>query len=35
MNKGEFPADSYNEFSDFFKNINKSDNTKIVFMSKT
>lgn len=35
MNKGEFPAESYKEFSDFFKNINKSDNTKIVFMSKT
>lgn len=35
MNSGEFPPDSYKEFSEFFKNINKADNTKIVFMSKT
>ncbi|CAN5149710.1 hypothetical protein BH09BAC3_BH09BAC3_16420 [soil metagenome] len=35
MNKGEFPADSYNEFVDFKKNINKSDNTKVVFLNKT
>jgi hypothetical protein len=35
MNKGEFPAESYTEFSEFFKSLNKADNTKIVFMSKT
>lgn len=35
MNKGEFPADSYNEFTNFYKSINKADNAKIVFMSKT
>ena len=35
MKKGEFPADSYKEFTDFYKSINKADNTKIVFMSKT
>ena len=35
MNKGEFPAESYKEFTDFYKSINKADNTKIVFMSKT
>jgi hypothetical protein len=35
MNKGQFPADSYKEFTDFYKSINKADNTKIVFMSKT
>lgn len=34
-NKGEFPAETYNSFIDFYKNINKSDNTKIVFLSKT
>jgi hypothetical protein len=35
MNKGEFPPESYKEFTDFYKSINKADNTKIVFMSKT
>lgn len=35
MNKGEFLPESYKEFSEFFKTINKADNTKIVFMSKT
>ena len=35
MNKGEFPPESYKEFSEFYKSINKSDNTKIVFLSKT
>ncbi len=35
MNEGEFPADSYNELIDFYRNINKSDNTKVVFLSKT
>jgi transglutaminase-like putative cysteine protease len=32
---GEFPANSYNELIDFHKSINKADNTKIVFLSKT
>ena len=35
INKGEYPPDSYKEFSEFFKSINKADNTKIVFLSKT
>jgi hypothetical protein len=35
INKGEFPADTYNELTDFYKNINKADNTKMVFMNKT
>ena len=35
MNKGEFPPESYVEFTEFFKSIHKADNTKIVFMSKT
>jgi hypothetical protein len=35
INKGEFPAESYNELIEFYKNINKADNTKMVFMNKT
>lgn len=35
MRKGKFPAESYNELVDFYKNISKADNTKVVFMSKT
>jgi transglutaminase-like putative cysteine protease len=35
MNKGEYPAESYKELTDFYKNINKADNMKMVFMSKT
>lgn len=35
MNKGEFPADSYNELIEFYKNINKADHIKMVFMNKT
>lgn len=35
MNKGEFPPESYQEMVDFFKGMNKADNTKLVFMSKT
>lgn len=35
MNKGEFPPESYNEFIEFYRNINKADNTKMVFLSKT
>ena len=35
MNKGEFPAESYNELIEFYRNLNKADNTKMVFLSKT
>lgn len=35
MNKGEFPADSYGEFTEFYRNINKADNVKLVFLNKT
>ena len=35
MNKGEFPADSYGELIDFYKSLNKADNAKIVFLTKT
>jgi hypothetical protein len=32
---GQFPADSYQEFIDFYKAVNKADNVKIIFLSKT
>jgi hypothetical protein len=35
MNKGNFSPQSYAELIDFYKNISKADNTKVVFMSKT
>ncbi len=35
INKGEYPAAAYNEFTEFYKNINKADNAKLVFLSKT
>src|SRR5882757_8414079 len=35
MNKGEFPIESYTELIDFYKSVNKADNTKIVFLNKT
>lgn len=35
MNRGEYPAETYKELTDFYRNINKADNTKLVFMSKT
>lgn len=35
MNKGEFPPESYGEFVEFHRSLNKADNTKIVFLSKT
>ncbi len=34
-NKGRFPADSYQELTDFYKSINKADNMKLVFLTKT
>lgn len=33
--KGAFPPESYNEMLDFYKAINKADNTKLVFLTKT
>lgn len=35
MNKGEYPAESYNELLDFYRGLNKADNAKVVFLSKT
>jgi hypothetical protein len=35
LNKGEFPAESYTEFMDFYKSVNKSDNLKLVFLNKS
>ncbi|MBS1558453.1 MAG: DUF3857 domain-containing transglutaminase family protein [Bacteroidetes bacterium] len=35
MWKGRFPKETYNELVDFYKNISKADNTKLVFLSKT
>ncbi len=35
MNRGEFPATSYGELIDFYRGMNKADNIKMVFMSKT
>jgi hypothetical protein len=35
MNEGVFPPDSYDELIDFYRNINKADNLKIVLMNKT
>jgi len=35
MNKGEFPPESYTELIEFYKSINKADNLKMVFVTKT
>ncbi|MDQ2658034.1 MAG: hypothetical protein M3Y60_11500, partial [Bacteroidota bacterium] len=35
MNKGEFPPASYQELIDFYRGMNKADNIKMVFMTKT
>ena len=35
MHKGQFPASAYQELTDFYRNVSKADNTKMVFMSKT
>jgi len=33
--KGRYPKETYNELVDFYKSINKADNTKLVFLNKT
>lgn len=33
--QGEFPATAYNELIDFYKAVNKADNQKLVFLTKT
>jgi hypothetical protein len=35
MWKGRYPKEAYNELVDFYKNINKADGTKLVFLNKT
>jgi Domain of Unknown Function with PDB structure (DUF3857)/Transglutaminase-like superfamily len=35
IKEGEYPASSYQALTDFYKNLNKSDNIKIVLLSKT
>jgi hypothetical protein len=35
MRRGEYPADSYSELTEFYKAVNRADNTKIVFLNKT
>lgn len=35
INKGEYPPDSYNEYLEFYKSINKADHMKLVFLNKT
>lgn len=35
MNKGIFPAETYTELIDFCRSMNKADNVKLVFTSKT
>ncbi len=35
MNKGEFPPETYSELIDFYRSLNKADNAKLVFLTKT
>jgi hypothetical protein len=35
LKPGEFPPESYKELIEFFKNISKADNIKLVFLTKT
>ncbi|MEJ0031357.1 MAG: hypothetical protein WDO15_13710 [Bacteroidota bacterium] len=32
---GKFPAEAYQELIDFYKNVNRADNAKLVFLNKT
>jgi hypothetical protein len=34
-NKGEYPAATYQELTDFYKSINKAEHVKMVFLNKT
>lgn len=35
MRKGRYPPDKYKDLVEFYQNINKADNAKIVFLTKT
>lgn len=35
MNKGKYPKESYPEFRDFLKKVNKADKKRLVFVNKT
>jgi transglutaminase-like putative cysteine protease len=35
VKEGTFPPESYQEYVDFYRNVSKADNLKIVFLSKT
>jgi hypothetical protein len=35
MWKGRYPKETYNELIEFYKNVSKADNTKLVFLNKT
>lgn len=35
VNAGRYPATHYKEFVEFYRNINKADNIKLVFLNKT
>jgi Domain of Unknown Function with PDB structure (DUF3857)/Transglutaminase-like superfamily len=35
VNSGEFAPETYQQLIDFYRSVNKADNTKLVFMSKT
>jgi hypothetical protein len=35
MKKGKYPAASYKELTDFYRNVNKADNVKVVLLTKT
>ena len=33
--KGKYPKETYQELVDFYKNVSKADNIKLVFLTKT
>lgn len=35
LQRGEYPPESYTEYIEFFKSLNRADNMKLVFLSKT